>query len=405
MKYTRLSLLFFTCVLLSCKKESSPAPAPLPANLNINTGYDPYFTDVNKYELIISENGKVLLDTITGRNNKIIAGLTTISSFLDVTVIHADTPTGQYFINSFIHVDPSRWAMILNNISYYSPITVPQGTKATLHYINAPSDAPHFVNTPMPVTHSEILGSGTLDVSYDRYPGYYTYLLFPSTGLYHFYIPSGDQDTVDLTHLDSAVKINFNLPAQVRQRLTFLNGFMDTTDFTKYLDLYSNLELTSAPYDLEYPKTAVQKFEFAGIFGNGNYESSGYYSFCDTVPTQLPYLDASSCSFGSTKNDEFTVQFNNIQPTYYRTDWVAGKITFKLFSAPDATTQHPLSFLNQQKSILLKNQDLSGLKLQNFNYEVVAGFDYAGYFNYVFNPELLNKKRVRSSVSFGRAFP
>jgi hypothetical protein len=137
----------------------------------------------------------------------------------------------------------------------------------------------------------------------------------------------------------------------------------------------------------------------------GVFACSSYYSFCDTVPTQLPYLDASGCSFVSTKNDDFPIQFNNVRPTYYRTDRVAGKITYKLFASPDATSQHPLSFLLQQKSILLKNQDLSGLKLQNFNYEKVDGFDYAGYFNYVFNPELLKNKLVRSSAGYGKAFP
>lgn len=403
MKSASLSLLFFTCVLLSCKKESSPAPTPLSPNLNINTGYDPYSTDVNKYELIISENGKLLLDTITSRNNKIMAALTIISSFVDVTVIHSDTSTGQYFVNSFMHVDPSHWATILNTISYYSPIYFPAGSKATLHYSNAPADQPYFVNTPAPAMPSITLGSGCIDVSYDRFPGYYTYLLIPSKGLYHFYIPSSDQDTVDLTHLDSAGEVNFNLPPQVTSRLTFLNGFMDTTDFTKYLLLYSNLVVSPAPYDLEYPKTTVQKFEFGGSFSNQNGEYSSYYCFGDTVPTQVPYLDASSCSFSSTKNDDFSVQFNN-QPTYYKTVWLSGKISFTLFSSPDVMVQHPLSFLNQQKSMLLKNQDLSGLTLQNFSFEKVAGFDYASYFNYVFNPESLKKKLVRSSVGFGKAF-
>jgi hypothetical protein len=281
---------------------------------------------------------------------------------------------------------------------------MPGGTKATLHYINAPSDQPYFVNTPAPAITNTTLGSGTIDVAYDRFPGNYTYLLLPSKGLYHFYIPSSDQDTVDLTHLDSAGKVNFNLPSQVTNRLTFLNGFMDTTDFTKYLLLYSNLIVSPAPYDLEYPKTTVQKFEFGGSFNNQNKEYSSYYSFGDTVPTQVPYLDASSCSFNSTQNDDFSVQFNNILPTYYKTEWISGKISFRLYSSPAVTVQHPLSFLNQQKSKLLGNQDLSGLTLQNFAFENVAGFDYAGFFDYEFNPESLTKKLVSSSVGFGKTF-
>src|SRR5580765_6870824 len=138
MRSAGFSLLLFFCVLLSCKKESSPAPTPTPLspNLNINTGYDPYYPNVNKYELIISENGNVLLDTITGRNNKIVADLTTASPLVDVTVIHADTTTGQYYVNSFLHIDPSHWITILNRISYYSPIYFPGGTKANLHYTN-----------------------------------------------------------------------------------------------------------------------------------------------------------------------------------------------------------------------------------------------------------------------------
>ncbi|HZZ75318.1 MAG TPA: hypothetical protein VFE04_05290, partial [Puia sp.] len=179
---------------------------------------------------------------------------------------------------------------------------------------------------------------------------------------------------------------------------------IDTTDFTKYLWLYNSIAFSPAPYDLVYPKTIVQKFEFGGIFSNRNYENSSYYSFCDTVPTQVPYIDASSSNLISTNNDHFSVRFNNVQPTYYKTEWVSGKITFRIFSSSDATDQYPLSFLNQQKSILLKGLDLSGLKLQQFSFENVEGFDYADYFNYVFNPESLKKKLVKSSVGYGKAF-
>lgn len=404
MKSICLSLLFFTCVLLSCKKESSPAPAPLASNLNINMGDDPVYTDINKYELIISENGKVLIDTITGRTNKIMAGLVSTSSFVDVTVIQPDTVTGQYYVNSYMHVDPSHWEKILNVYTYYSPVNMPGGSQATLHYSNAPAAQPYFINTPAPAILSTTWANGSIDVSYNRFPGNYTYLIIPSKALYHFYIPSSDQDTVDLAHMDTAGKVNFNLPPQVTDRLTFLNGFIDTTDFTKYLWLYNGIAFSPAPYDLVYPKTIIQKFEFDGIFSNRSYETSSYYSFCDTVPTQVPYIDASSYSLSSSNNDNFSVQFNNEQPTYYKTEWVSGKITYELYSSPDATVQHPLSFLNQQKSILLENQDLSGLKLQNFGFEKVAGFDYAGYFNYVFNPESLKKKLVKSSVGYGKAF-
>ena len=351
MKFISLSLLLFTCVLLSCKKESSPAPTPTPLspNLHINTGYDPYYFNIKTYELIISENGKVLLDTITSTLNKIVTDLTSSSSFVDVTVIHADTSTGQYYVNSFLHVDPSHWVTILNRISYYSPISFPGGSNATLHYINAPADQPYFVNTPAPTTNPTTLGSGTIDVSYVRAPGNYTYLLFPNTGLYHFYIPAGDQDTVDLAHVDTAVKFNFNLPSQVTDRLTFLDGFMDTTDYTKYLLLYSNLEVSPAPYDLEYPKTIVKKFEFGGIFSNRNGENSNYYSFGDTVPTQVPYLDVSSCSFNSATNDNFSVQFNNSQPSFYKTAWVAGNISISVYSSPEVTVQHTPEFFTTAK--------------------------------------------------------
>jgi len=404
MKSASFFLLLFTLVLLSCKKESSPAPTPLSDNLHIHTGYDPYYREINEYELIISENGKVLLDTVTSRQNKIVADLASSSAFVDVTVIHSDTSTGQYYINSFLHVDPSQWVTMLDRISYYSPIHFPGGSNATLHYINAPNDQPYFVNTPAPALNTVTPGNGSIDVSYNRFPGNYTYLLMPSTGLYRFYVPSGDHDTVDLSHPDTAAKFNFNLPAEVTYRLTFLHGFMDSTDLTNYLLLYSNLEVSPAPYDVEYPKTVVQKFELGGSFANQHSEYSSYYSFGDTVPTQVPFFDASSCHFSSTTNDDFAVQFNNLQPTYYETEWLAGKISLKIFSSPDSTVQHPLSFINGQKSKLLKNQDLSGLAIKNFFAEQVTGYDYEGYFNYVFNPETLKKKQVRLAVGFGKSF-
>ena len=399
-----LLLIFF--FLLSCKKDGGPGSSH-GSGLEINLSYQPNNSDVRNFELIISsKNGIILLDTIGPVDTKISATLKTNDRSFDVTVIHYDSTADQYTANTYTSVNPSSWTIIANGYpNYYSPVYGPPFTPATLHYYNAPDGQPYFINGPVPEQYTITPATGTVDIAYDRHEGNYTYLLFPASGLYNFHMPLTDADSVDLSRMDTAVAVNFAKPAQYQMVFTNLEGFMDTTDLSRYLWLYFNFNFNNG-YDLQYPGKFVQKYEFAAAWSNSQQGYSHYYSFNDTVPAagSIPFLDENNYSIGSGLADSFDIRFINEHPTYYETQWASGKVMWNLFSSPDATVQHPLHLFTTQKSQYMKGQDLSGLALNHLLFENAQGSEYATYFSYMFTPALLHTKRLRSSLIFEKFF-
>jgi hypothetical protein len=401
--FPALSLL---CILASCKKEPGSTERPSETQkLNIDLAYSQNDADISAFELIISDNdGNVLLDTIGAVKTKIVTELATKTKLVNVTVIARQNSPLHYTARTFIGVNPEKWDLITNDIYYNSPIYFPPSTPATLHYINAPSGSPLFTNSPAPVQNTITTGAGTIDVSYSRAAGGYTYLMMPSLDLYKLYVPAGDADTVDLIQMDTALHCNFNIPSSYQTLLTELDAYVDTTDIRKYLNIYSSPFMYPG-FDLIYPKksSAFQKYEFWGIWSNQNSASISYYSYEDSVPTAASFFSESDYVIHSSQADNFNVEFPTLEPSLCRIDCSADNLDWRIYSSPNSALQ-PLTLLTSLHSVYLKNEDLTKLKITGFNFEKADGFPYDNYFNYVFNPDLMNKKLLRRSVAFGKGF-
>ncbi len=398
--------LFLFCVLSSCQKHpDSIERVSEEQKFNLNLSYTQNDPDVNSFELIISDSaGNVLLDTIGEVKTRIITELKAKTKLVNVTVIARQDMPLHYIIRTFMGVNPEKWDLITNDINYSSPIYFPPLTPATLHYVNAPAGAPLFTNSPVPVQNTITTGAGTIDVSYSRATGEYTYLLIPSLELYKLYIPAKDADTVDLAQMDTALHCNFNIPASYQTLLTELDGYVDTTDIRKYLNIYSSPFMYPG-YDLIYPKktSIFQKYEFWGVWSNRNSGAISYYSYSDSVPTTSSFFSESDYVIHSNQADNFDVEFPTIKPSLCRTDCSTDLIDWKIYFSPNSA-QQPLSLLTSLHSKYLKDEDITKLKITGFHFEKTDGFDYDNYFNYVFNPDLMNKKLLKRSVGFDKGF-
>ena len=381
--------LLLLCILGSCKKDpGSTDRSSETQKLNVAVAYTQNDPGINTFELIISDtDGNVLLDTIGAIKTKIITELTTKTKLVNLTVIAPQNSPLHYVARTFIGVNPEKWDLITHDIYYNSPIYFPPSTPATLHYINAPSGSPLFTNSPAPVQNTITTGAGTIDVSYARAAGGYTYLVMPSSDLYKLYNPATDAYTVDLAQMSTAIHSNFNIPASYQTLLIFSFPFM-----------YPG-------FDLVYPKTSTvfQKYEFWGIWSDQNSRSLNYYSYNDTVPTTASFFSESDYVIHSNQPDNFNIEFPAIRPSLCRIDCSTDKIDWRIYSSPNSA-QHPVSLLTSLHSTYLKSEDLTNLKITGFYFEKAAGFDYGDYLGYVFNPDLLNKKLLKSSVGFYEGF-
>jgi hypothetical protein len=180
-----------------------------------------------------------------------------------------------------------------------------------------------------------------------------------------------NNDTVDLSQMDTAIAVKFTRPAEYATVETCnLTGYWDTTDYSNSVLLYS--EVVAPPInpaaDVEYPKEKPEAYELNVSFSNSSNDQVSYYSYGSTVPSTLALPDEFVYNLSSATPSLFSVNFVGSKPTYYETLWTAGGVYWMYYASPDSTTLHPLSTLTALNSKLLQGQSLSTLTLNSFSF-------------------------------------
>jgi hypothetical protein len=404
----------FLCAIFSCRQMIIPPHAGRPPGdsiLTIDLAYPN--TDTTDYgasfELIISEpGGKILLDTLAPYNAPIIAKMITRQPLVDVsTVIYS--PTFDFYsmiVNK--SVKPETWIVIPGNPP---PLSYPNAIPGTITYTNAPQvdfNSVHFSSLPTTSTLQPSIAdyaNGQLDISYSGLSGNnLAYLVLPTIGQYSYQPIHAVNDTISLSEMDSTVRVFFSMPSQYSLASSNMWGYLDTTDFTKYLLLYSYYQ--SLPLgDLQYPpKNGVPalKYEVDVEAFSTNSEFLIYRAFGATPPTgtlTVPFPAMPIYTLNSTTNDSFSVSFAQ-QPTIYTTNWSAGNVNVSINAAPDSILIRALPLVTSLHSRLLQGQSLSSLALQNFGYETAGGQTYTSYYAHQSNPQQLIENLFASDLLY-----
>jgi hypothetical protein len=415
------AFLFVCCCLIACHKDPINQPPPVvpppdtiaSGTLKINlviSGPESYVNWVARYEVIISEpSGKVLLDTVMAPGTKLTTSLSTNATLVDLTNVYYDSSVSQYTAVTYKGVNPSGW---VNNFSrsYIAPLINNYDTvHAVMAYTNVPS-IDNFLFSQNAVSQNN--QSDTLDwlyktisLTYLQIAGNYAYALWPTVSLYNFHIPKGILDTVDCTILDTAVTLNFPASPNYTFAQSTLYGYMDTTNINSSMWLYDYYvnPLWTLP-DLEYPNKLIEKYALETTWNSTNKETVNTYDYSGSVPASFTLPDPGSYSIGSGQNSNFAVNFTAAKPTYYYTSWQNAASVWTLYASPDSSNLQPLNLLTAQKSKLLQGQSLGTLALKTFQFENVAGYNYAGFLGLVCDTVLLGKTRVVSAVSYAKSF-
>jgi hypothetical protein len=230
----------------------------------------------------------------------------------------------------------------------------------------------------------------TVEVHYNNYPGNYAYLLIPSAGLYNLHMQSNAIDTVDCTHMDTAASLTFDRPEPftINSGFSSFIGIFDTTDLTKVIGLsdYSLAPPSRFGVDLEYPNIPVQKYEMSFSATNASNDALDYYQYSSTLPKTLPLPKEADFNISSAQNDNFVVTFPGNKPTYYFVQLISSNTTVTLYSRPDSSTMHPVSFLTNLKSKMLQSVNLTVLKPTEFEVDNFSGMNYSTYLPFVLSP-------------------
>jgi hypothetical protein len=407
-----LSILFSNC----SKNNSNPSILITPpiGTMNINVSYP---AEATQFELIISEpGGTILLDTLAPTNTPIIAALKTNDTLIDLTTA-ITAGTNYYIIYSYKSVNAATLTG-LSPSDYFIKAKIGATSAASILYTNIPPGVLNsnslynlvFTNYPdnIPTSSSANLTNNSITINYLNYAGNYAYLLLPEAGLYNLHMLSNASDTVDCTHMDTAISLTFNRPTAftVSSVSSPFNGIPDTTDLTKIIAFNTIYSAASRPgVDFEYPNIPVQKYELFVNATNASNDNIGFYCYTSTIPLTLPFPDESAYSLASTQNDNFEVTFPGAKPTYFQTTWSNPNIYLNMYAPSDSGTLHPVTLLANQKSKLLQGVTLSNLAIKAFRFEYVTALNYSTYLSYITNPAAIQAKRILSAASLQKSFP
>lgn len=411
--------------LFSCTKDHGPKPIPpVSGNLTLDLSYPDSSKTLSNYELIINEpGGKIVLDTQMAFNTTLSTTLSSDAPLVDLTTItYNQGYQNPYFVTSYRGVNPRTWSSLqpMNFGSIQRPTPYVTSSPASIVYTNPPALTGNVYDysvlqmsnyaSPNAVVECYIPNSGinyqpgtSLSINYYEEGTNDVYLLFPQLGLYNIHPWHSANDIVDLSHMDTAAKIIYAKPPLMSVGLSLLRGFFDTAN-----NLANTAELFSgsygADYDLLYPPKGVQLYELLTFTSNLSEESYLFYSYGPTVPTSLPFPTSPSYTVLANQPDNFSVQFPGIRPSNYEVTCVGDSVTLYVLASPDSTVQHPITLLNGLNSKMLHGQGYANVATQTFTWDLYPGLDYAGGYNYFFNPGVWSKIRLNGSTSFSKGF-
>jgi hypothetical protein len=359
------------------------------------------------YELYVSEaGGKVVLDTVVDYNKTITADLVTSAKYLDVSIIYSMYPAGAnpfFMINSYKSIDLAQWKNIPLSDSVpgqaYPMITGTAamqlknvGTPAPFYWQFMCNDDPgeaFFQPTILGFTPEGVSYTSDLSINYTWEQDAYAYIAFPYAARYKLHKINGPTDTVDCSQLDTARTVSFNWAPQY-DILPRLFGYMDTTNRDKSLLLApGHGQYTHAySYETMYPakKGVFQKYDLL-LTGYPNASGPGgvpvqagiRWTWLDTIPVVVPFLDATYYTVKSQTPDSFSVSWPKTKPTFYTLSTSFNIGEFLLTASADTTVLDPERMLVRLEQGKLLKGASAPMFINGFTMNIDDNPDYQSY--------------------------
>jgi len=401
----------------SCSKNNPPQKPIRTDSLNLSVTYaDTSRNPPPNFELLVQEpGGKLLLDTLAPVNTPVVATLRTSDMLVNVTTVYRGTNDTVFRVISYLGVDPSSWQTLPIDNTFVVLSPSPTFTSHQTYVEHVPGfplptfnhnyvwfsdeDLPVSLASATQFTSDGILVDGLFAGSN------YLYSFIPSLGLYNFHVQNwtNGTDTVDLSHMDTMRQVNFPRPSQYGKCYCVLNGIMDTTDHSKSIMLYFS-PYTPTTADMEYPAKYVQKFQVHATFSAPDSTQVTYYSYGSAISSDFLFPDPSRYTITPYQNDNFSIKFNNLSPTFYETQWKSGNVNLYIYSSPDSGVHHPQALLASLNAQKLKGQVITPPAPVQMSFETIAEMNYAQFFGYLSSPSLITSRRVTSAVRLLKKF-
>jgi hypothetical protein len=395
-----VSSILFVLFLFACSKHSddqAPPVTPPVTNpdsmvISLKPWYRGPASDSGQYELIISTaEGSILLDTLLDRLKSSPISYKTTNKLVDLTIVEYISFLQKYDVTTYKSVNPSQWDTLRFG-NGYEAIGFSSQTDATLHYYNVPANHGNVMQASSVFGNASYQftgGQATLDLQYPQHTGVPVYLVFPTLALYKLYYPVTLADTVNLATMDTVISRNCTMNSTYTLDQLTLSGLLDTMNYAKTIMLYQGNGLNHNVPNVEYPAKYIEKYQMSLSATNADKDVIAHFSYGDTVAYNFNFPDQSNYKLLATQKDNFSVQFVNIQPTYYVSQWENNRVSFAIFSSKDSTILSPQKMIDHLKSRShFLSGDFSDLTIKGFTFETVPNVDYPRYMANTFNSSL-----------------
>ena len=212
MKYTIIILLCFL-TSISCKKQVDPVPSPPTTNLaperDMSLSY--VYAYNSQVEVIITDTAaNFLLDTLLSVNDMHFLKVYSEQTKFNITTIDLVDSTNRTYVQTFYQVLPDHWKINQpNDVGFYDPDPHTGEVNGSIYYYNAPAG----MQGNFQIGDATIGGyNGNNKMYSEGYKSklpYHSCLLFPGQKLYRLYDATSTVDSVDLSHMDTALTYTY----------------------------------------------------------------------------------------------------------------------------------------------------------------------------------------------------
>jgi hypothetical protein len=336
----------------------------------------------NKWEFLISTpDGAIILDTIANTNSLSTFECYTDEQKLDLTFIYYHPVEAKFIAGTFRNVDPRDWDQleipVFGHLNFNKPSSTSPSSRAKVNYTNPPpySGSPYFYPNSFTLLS---FNSTKIVAEYTRRKDVPAYLLLPDQGLCKIHIPKSDNDTIDLTGMEKAVRTPFDFKSPQIGSYAILYGITDTADRSKDIELYNYSINTKIP-DLLYPIYPFQKYDLlVGATSTSN-EFFTLYSYDDTIPKVYNLMTSADYALRSSSNDNFSIDFTGATPFYYMTQWSNSELEWSVYSPVSLNNFNATAMLNKMKNKLLNGINTSTIRLNYLMMERSGNMDYSKF--------------------------
>ena len=382
--------LFFLTIFLSCGKDPVMPPSGPPTGTverQMTLSYTPDDAPTKTVELIISDtSGNFLVDTIVPVKEKVTVRFKSNETKYNITTIEK-LPFQRYRVYTYSQVSPKDWA--LNQKYSYAALatSAPAISNSTINYYNIPAYRPEMEFQMGNAYTGYYDGQlNILRVSYDVPNPYYSYLLIEPHRLYKFHETVTNNDSVDLSRMDTARAIVYKKDFQVTNSFVRLEGFRKKDDLSSFIRLYRTPFL-DIDYDLLYPPTGVEQYALKYSATDENEQSYFLYMIGEKVPETLQFLRGSDYKLIKKADNDFEIQFLGALPTSYSYKVSDDVLTWEIQLPADKTRfQMNEKFVNLKKSRLLNSYNYSLAKPSSMMVMKANDYDFTTYLNTIFDP-------------------